>query len=81
LKDNEVVVGLNGMASLGWRKQNHTHYMGTEDPDGTIHLVPAVLQGARLKKSPIEGGMEFKRTREPLEILRDYFPDAKELTE
>jgi hypothetical protein len=82
MRDNEVVVGLDGMASLGWRRQDHTHYMGTEDPDGTIHLVPAVHQHAVLSEVPAaEGELDAQRTRDTLEILREWFPNATEITE
>jgi hypothetical protein len=77
----EVKVDARGHVSLvGVRTKHHTRYLAEEDPDGTIHLMPAVLVPAILKEPSAEGGLEFKRTRDPLEILRDYFPDAKELT-
>lgn len=49
MRDNEVIVDASGMASLGFRKHGHTRYLAEEDPDGTIHLVPAVLVPARLR--------------------------------
>ena len=47
MRNNEVIVDSRGKISLGFRKHVHDRYLWTEDPDGTIHLIPAVLVPAR----------------------------------
>ena len=42
MRNDEVAVDFRGKISLGFRKQDHTHYRGSEAPDGTITLVPLV---------------------------------------
>lgn len=49
MRKNEVLVDSRGKISLGFRKHVHDRYLAEEDPDGTIHLVPAVLVPARLR--------------------------------
>jgi hypothetical protein len=49
MRKNEVVVDLRGRVNLNQvRTQKHLRYLATEDPDGAIHLVPAVLVPARI---------------------------------
>jgi len=45
------------------RTQKHEFYIGYEDPDGTIHLVPAVLVPATLVKVPTAGRATLSRER------------------
>ena len=48
MKKNEISVDARGNTSLaGVRTQPHRYYLGTEEADGTIILVPAVLVPAR----------------------------------
>jgi hypothetical protein len=49
MRDNELIVDSRGKVSLAFRKHNHNRYLAMEDPDGTIHLVPAVLVPAKLR--------------------------------
>ena len=63
MREGEVTVSPKGHCNLtGVRTQDHTFYLGREDPDGTIHLVPAALVPARLLQQPAEvetGGHYF----------------------
>ncbi len=78
----EVKVDSRGHVSLnGIRTKNHDRYLAEEDPDGTIHLMPMVLVPAILKESSPKASMEMKATRDPMDVLREYFPEAKELKE
>jgi hypothetical protein len=60
MRKPEVLVDSRGKVSLSFRKHKHDRYLAEEDPDGTIHLVPAVLVPARLKApaSPLDEQLE-----------------------
>ena len=50
MRKNEVRVDARGHISLGFRKhKEHRLYLVSEDPDGTIHLIPATVVPARPK--------------------------------
>ena len=59
MRDDEVRISPPGRADLSKiRKQDHEWYLGSEDPDGTIILVPAVLVPARrITEDPAEEGV------------------------
>jgi hypothetical protein len=45
--------------SVAFRSHKHEWYTATEDPDGTIHLVPYAMARVRLKAAPgPEGAFE-----------------------
>ena len=48
------VTGKGFVDLTGVRTQEHHWYLAEEDPDGTIHLVPAVLVPAKLR-DPLAG--------------------------
>lgn len=49
MRRKEITVNSKGQCSLsGVRTQDHRFYLGEEDPDGTITLIPAALVPARL---------------------------------
>lgn len=49
MKKSEVTVNSKGQCNLsGVRTQDHRFYLGEEDADGTITLIPASLVPARL---------------------------------
>jgi hypothetical protein len=69
LRKGEVSVSPKGHCNLsGIRTQDHTFYLGTEDADGTIHLIPAALVPARLLLPPERGHGVIETVRE------DYKP-------
>lgn len=75
----EVKVDAKGHVSLvGVRTKGHDRYLAEEDPDGTIHLMPMMLVPAILKESLPQGVMEMKAG---MDVIREYFPEAKELKE
>ena len=77
----EVKVDSRGHVSLtGVRTKDHVWYLAEEDPDGTIHLVPAMLVPAVLRQPEDEEHEQHQRLRDSMEILRDYFPEAEEIT-
>ena len=81
----EVKVDARGHISLnGVRTKGHDRYMAEEDPDGTIHLMPMVLVPAVLKSPSGPPRYIAEHEREPesrdfMNVLREHFPDAKEL--
>jgi hypothetical protein len=60
----ELDVDWEGNISLRWRIRKHKKYLASEDADGTIHLVPAVLVPARL--------LDNNPLRE-IPVIRDQF--------
>jgi len=78
----DIRVDARGHVSLlGIREEGDaTWYSGHRDPDGTIHLVPALLVPARLKETAPPGEGHLEETAS-LEVIRKYFPDAEELKE
>lgn len=60
----ELDVNWEGMISVSWRTRRHRKYLASEDADGTIHLVPAVLVPARLlENDPLK----------EIPVIRDQF--------
>lgn len=78
---NEVKVDSRGYVNLNFRTSRHDRYLADEDADGTIHLVPAVLVPARLKAPEEQPLASLERERTPMDVLREFFPEAAELGE
>lgn len=79
VRSNEVRVDSRGHINVNFRKTKCTRYLYEEDPDGTIHLYPAVLVPAKLLPAEGKGGDVMERERDFMEVLRESFPDAEEI--
>jgi hypothetical protein len=76
----DVRVDARERVSLTFRTHKHDRYLYEEDPDGTIHLYPAVLVPARVKEPLREGHDVLAKGRDVMEILREHFPMAEEIS-
>lgn len=68
----DIRVDARGHVNLaGLRKEEDASwYFGHRDPDGTIHLVPAMLVPAKLEKAPEEGLDVLREKLGNFEVIR-----------